>query len=159
MKKIVTAIFLIAFSLGTFAASAVVRPAPDFSFGGVGGRLSKLRGQPIVIVIARSADDKQFKKQAKLLRARYQQFSAKQVAFIAAFQNSGDAKIPSDIPWIVADDGAKVAAAFGFDNFAIIVIGKDGNVDMETSKITPAERVQAVLASSFAVQSAVRKGQ
>ncbi len=156
MKKLHTLILTVALAIS--ADAAVVRPAPDFFWQGAGGRLSKMRGQPVVLVLAKSPRSGAFKKQAKLLRELYQQFAAKQVLFVAAFQEPGGTRIPSDIPWIVADNGAKIAADYGIrGSFAIAVIGKDGNLDMLKTKITPPETVRAVLVSSFAVQAAERK--
>ncbi len=149
-------VFILLATLGASAGAAVVRPSPDFSWQGVGGRLSKMRGQPVVLVIAKSSDSRAFKKQAKLLREFYQQFAAKQVLFVAAFQEAAP-RIPSDIPWIVADNGARIASDYGFKDFAIVVIGRDGNIDLQTTKITPGERVRAVLVSAFPVQAAERK--
>jgi peroxiredoxin len=159
MKKLLTPFIVAALSVCVFAASAVVRPASDFSWQGLGGRLSRVRGQPVVLVIAKSASSKPFKKQAKLLRELYQQFAARQVIFVAAFQEDGGSRLASDIPWVIADNGAKIAADYGVDGnkFALVVIGKDGNIDMQTAKITPPERVRAVLVSAFPVQAAERK--
>ena|SRR5438093_1111420 len=155
MKMSLAAVLALALAISSVAA--VVRPASDFSWQGVGGRLSKVRGQPVVLVIAKSPKSSAFKKQAKLLRELYQQFAAKQVIFVAAFREDSSARVPSDIPWVVAEDGAKIAADYGFKDFAIVVIGKDGNIDMETTKVTPGERVRAVLVSAFPVQAAERK--
>ncbi len=39
------------------------------------------------------------------------------------------------------------------DKFNIVIIGKDGNVDYQTSKVIGAERVRDVIQNSYAVQS------
>jgi peroxiredoxin len=140
----------------TTASAAVVRLAPDFSFPGVGTKsksLKSLRGQPIVLLIAKSPKNGDFKAQAKYLREIYQQFASKQVVFIAAFTDEAGV-IKSDIPFAVADNGAAVAGAYGVtDKFNIVIIGKDGNVDYQTRKVLPPERVRDVIQNSYAVQA------
>ena len=39
------------------------------------------------------------------------------------------------------------------DKFNIVIIGKDGNVDYQTSKVLPPERVRDVIQNSYAVQA------
>ena len=152
MRKIFFATFLLA----TLAVSeaAVVRLAPDFTLPGLGQKttLKSFRGQPVVLVIAKSARTGDFKSQAKYLKEIYQQFASKQVVFIAAFSEDGG-PIKSDIPFVVADNGGAVASAYGVqDKFNIVIIGKDGNVDYQTKKVLAPERVRDVVQNSYAVQ-------
>jgi len=137
------------------AEAAVVRPAPDFAFPGIGKTrsLKSLRGQPVVLLIAKSPKTGDFKAQAKLLREIYQQFASKQVVFVAAFTEDAGL-IKSDIPFAVVANGPAVAGAYGVvDKFNIVIIGKDGNVDYQTKKVLPPERIRDVIQNSFAVQS------
>lgn len=140
----------------TTAPAAVVRPAPDFAFSGVGNKartLKSLRGQPVVLLIARSPKTGDFKAQAKLLREIYQQFASKQVVFAAAFTED-NGTIKSDIPFAVVENGPAIAGAYGMaDKFNIVIIGKDGNVDYQTKKVLPPERVRDVIQNSYAVQA------
>jgi hypothetical protein len=155
MKKIVAAALAAIFTFSSLAA--VVRPAPDFSWQGLGGRLSKVRGQPVVLVIADSPRNHAFRSQVKKLHDMYRQFAAKQVVFAAAFTKGGDA-VPSDIPFVIVENGAKVAADYGVSGeFAIAIIGTDGNVDLQTTKVIPATRVREVMVSAFPVQAPERK--
>jgi len=138
--------------------AAVIRPAPDFPFPGVGQArsLRTLRGQSVVLLIARSPRDGAFKKQLKNLRAIYQQFASKQVVFVAAFVE-GAGPVPSDIPFAVAENGAAVAQAYGVtDHFGIAIIGRDGNIDYQTTKVLTSQRVRDVIQNSFSVQSSAR---
>ncbi|HEY3841506.1 MAG TPA: redoxin domain-containing protein [Bryobacteraceae bacterium] len=171
----------------TAAQAEVLRLAPDFTFAGVGKTqsLKSLRGQPVVLIIAKSPKTKEFKLQVKNLKTIYQQFANKQVIFVAAFtEESG--LVVSDIPFVVANNGAAVANAYGVQNqpevetghgvralvdrvadrvarvyngpdkqgrFNIAIIGKDGNVDYQTSNVLGAERVLDVIQNSYAVQS------
>jgi peroxiredoxin len=146
---------LSAFSLD----AAVVRLAPDFSFPGAGRSrsLRSLRGQAVVLLVARSPKEGDFKKQLKSLREIYQQFASKQVVFIAALRE-GEGPIRSNIPFAVASNGLAVADAYGVaDDFSIVIIGRDGNIDYQTSKVLPPERVRDVIQNSFTVQVSGRK--
>jgi len=138
------------------APAAVVRLAPDFSFPGAGNKaksLKSLRGQPVVLIVAKSPKSGDFKAQAKYLREIYQQFASKQVVFVAAFTEQ-QGLIKSDIPFALADNGAAIAGAYGVtDKFNIVIIGKDGNVDYQTRKVLPPERVRDVIQNSYAVQA------
>jgi hypothetical protein len=139
----------------------VLRLAPDFSFPGPGNKtrtLRSLRGQPVVLVIARSPRDKLFRKQVDRLHEAYTQFAARQAVFVAAFSRDNEGVIKSDIPWAIANNGPAVSAAYGVeDDFNIVMIGKDGNVDYQTSKLLPPERVGDVLQNSYTVQAQARK--
>lgn len=174
MRRYLLTFLLIAFHLA--AQGAVVRPAPDFTFTGVGDKsasLKSFRGVPVVLIIARSSKSGDVTKQARLLRKIYEQFANKQVIFAAAFTDE-PGPVQSDIPFVIANNGAAVASAYGFvapggkhagisrmiphfsggsDQFTIVIIGKDGNIDYQTSKILPPERVRDVIQNSFAVQS------
>jgi len=39
----------------------------------------------------------------------------------------------------------------------IVIIGKDGNIDLQTANVIPSSRVREVLVNSFSIQSAARK--
>ena len=158
MGKILGVLF---FCLCIASASAVVvQRAADFTFPGVGNKarsLKSLRGQAVVLVVADSPRRRAFKKQVRYLEEIYQQFASKQVVFIAALKE-GEGPVKSDIPFAIANQGAGVAAAYGVqDNFQLIIIAPDGNVDYQTSKVATGERVRDVIQNSFVVQTAARK--
>ena len=158
MKKFFLVLLLLT---SLIAMGAVVRLAPNFALEGIGKTttLRSFSGRPIVLIVAKSARESDFKAQVKRLKELYQEFASREVVFIAAFQDgSGSNDIRSDIPFIIAKDGAKVAADYGVnDPFNLIIIGKDGNVDSQTAKVSPASRVRDVVINSYAVQSAARK--
>lgn len=143
------------------AHAAVTRPAPDFSFLGPGNKtqtLRSLRGQPVVLLIADSPREGAFKKQLRYLREIYQQFASRQVVFAVAFKNPGDGPVQSNIPFAILNNGPAVAGAYGVqDDFNLVVIGKDGNVDYQTRKVATSERIRDVIQNSFEVQSSARK--
>lgn len=153
-------ILVAAFTMAA-AAAAVVRLAPDFSWPGAGSKnrsLRSLRGQPVVLVIADSPKNGKFRKQIEWLDEIYASFAGRSVVFIAAFKNGGGGAVKSDIPFVVANDGAAVAGAYGVEGaFNLVVIGKDGNVDYQTDEVRTGERVRDVINNSFAVQAAARK--
>ncbi len=139
----------------TVAHAAVVRLAPDFAVAGAGKArsLKSFRGQPVVLLITKSPNYGDFKQQAKYLQEIYQQFASKQVVFLAAFTDE-TGPIKSNIPFTVAENGAAVAGAYGVvDKFNIVIIGKDGNLDYQTKKVLPPERVRDVIQNSYAVQA------
>jgi peroxiredoxin len=141
------------------AASPVVRPAPDFSFAGVGARkgLRSFRGQPVVLVIARSPDTRDFRKQAKRLASIYQEFASRGTVFVAAFSEK-EGQIQSNIPFVLVGNGPSVAAAYGLDDdFRIAIIGADGNLDLSTDKVLSPFRIREVIQNSYTVQQAARK--
>ncbi len=140
-------------------ASSVVAPAPDFTFDAPGKArsLRGLRGQAVVIVFAKDAGNGSFKKQLKELAPLYQELASKHVIFVAAFEReSGPVK--SNIPFVLANDGAGVAARYNVtEKFAIAIIGPDGNIDYQTTKTLPGGRVRDVVQNSFVVQDNARK--
>lgn len=157
MRSLALALSLIV-ALAT-AHAAVVRPAPDFSIPGIGKlkSLKALRGQPVVLVIAESPRTGDFKEQARNLKDLYQQFASKQVVFIAAL-GAGEGLVKSDIPFVLANNGPAVASAYGAtEDFTLVIIGKDGNVDYQTTKVCTPERVRDVIQNSFEVQEGSRK--
>ena len=113
MKSVASFIAILTLSVSLHAA--VVRNAPDFSWPGAGssGRsLKSLRGQAVVLVIADSPKTGAFRKQLDWLQLTYTALAGKQVVFIAAFKQ-GEGPVKSDIPFVVANNGAAVASAYG----------------------------------------------
>lgn len=138
--------------------AGVVRPAPNFAWAGAPGanNLRAIKGQPVVLVVAPSPKSRAFKKQVKLLKEIYDQYASRGVVFAAAFTEA-DGQIQSDIPFVTAKNGAQTAADYGVtDSFALAVIGRDGNLDMLTSKISPASRVRDVIVNSYEIQASER---
>jgi len=91
------------------------------------------------------------------LEESYQSLAARGVIFVAAFRQ-GEGPVKSNIPFVVASNGAAVAEAYGVrDDFALVVVGQDGNVDYQTDEARTGERVRDVVQNAFPVQSASRK--
>lgn len=146
--------------LALSSGAQVVRSAPDFSWPGAGNKvrsLKSLRGQPVVLVIAESPRTGAFRKQVEWLQETYSHLAAKNTVFIAAFR-SGEGPVKSNIPFVVANNGAAVASAYGISGpFGLAIIGKDGNLDYVTDKARTGERVRDVIINNFALQAASRK--
>jgi hypothetical protein len=136
----------------------VVRPAPDFGIEGLAkGSLRNFRGQAVVLVITRSARDKDFREEVSRLRRLYGQFSTEKVLFVAAIEN-GPQQVPSDIPFVIATNPGQVAADYGVEGrFAIAVIGVDGNLDLITSRLIAPERVRDAVFNNYESQATARK--
>jgi len=137
--------------------NGIVRLAPDFTFPSIGKNqsLRGVRGQPVVLIIAKSPKSREFKAQLKVLKTIYQQFANKQVIFVAAFTGE-PGPIMSDIPFVIANNGPGVAAAYGVPDkqkITIAIIGKDGNLDYQTNQVLNANRVRDVVQNSYAVQA------
>lgn len=139
--------------------SPVVDPAPDFALAGTvkARTLRSLRGQAAVVLFAQNARTGAFRKQLKELAPVYQEFAGRSVVFIAALQNP-ESPVKSDIPFVLAADGAGTAAKYAAtDRFHIAIIGPDGNIDYQTPKVLPGGRVRDVIQNSFAIQNKARR--
>ena len=137
-----------------------VRIAPDFTFHGASVKsLRALRGQAVVLIITDSPKTGAFKKQLKNLAPYYGEFASRQVVFIAAFRkDDGGESVKSNIPFAIANNPTAVSNAFNAEeDMTIVIIGKDGNVDYQTSKKLPGGRVRDVIQNSYQVQATTRK--
>lgn len=162
MKKILLSPLLAALLLFAGAADSganVVRPAPNFGWDGPRGlnSLRSVKGQPVVLLIARDSRVRALRKQIKELKSIYHEFAARKVIFAAAIVN-GPQEVRSDIPFALTSNPGQVAVEYGVkDRFCIVIIGPDGNVDYQTSEVVPAPRVRDVLANTFESQAPQRK--
>lgn len=144
-----------------FGLAEVVRPAPGFSWVDGQGRtesLNSLRGQPAILLVARSPRDRHFRAQVKQLERLFRQFSARETAFFAAFSEPSDQRIDSNIPFARVNNGAQVVADYGFQGqrFGIAVIGPDGNLDSISKRVQPPQIVRDVIDNSYQVQESIR---
>lgn len=156
-------IFLIAvLLLPSLAAAEVVRPAPDFvwlSSGAKGKSLKSLRGQPVVLVVAESPLQRIFRAQVGQLKKVYQLLGNEKMVAVAAFTREPGA-IRSNIPFVIAADPGQVSSVYGVQgNFAVFVIGKDGNIDALSDKVLSGQRIIDIMNNSFVVQRDNRKSE
>lgn len=159
MRKVLCTLLFSAL-LSLPAAANVVQRAPDFSWPGAGNKVRSLRslhGHPVVLVIASNPRNGTFRKQIDWLKENYTELAAKGAIFIAAFRQ-GEGPVKSDIPFVVANNGDAVANAYGVQgDFALVIIGKDGNVDYQTNKARTGQRVRDVIINNYEMQSSTRK--
>jgi len=138
----------------------VVRPAPEFRWidsTGASKSSKDFLGRPVVVLIARSPRQWAFRSQVGQLQLMYERLAAKQIVCVAAF--SGEPGIVrSNIPFVTVADGPRVAMDFDApDGFAVAVIGRDGNLDYVSDRVTPVQRIADIMNNSFAVQQALRR--
>lgn len=158
--KILAAIFALALT-GLHAASPVVRPAPEFTFAGVGGvkSLRSLRGQPVVVLAAKNPDSRAFRKQVKVIEDVYRELASRGTVFVAVFSEAGDS-VASNVPFIVASNGPAVATAYGLaDDIVLGVVGPDGNLDFVSGELTRGLRIREVIQNNYMVQNNARREQ
>jgi hypothetical protein len=140
--------------------SLVVNAAPGFTGGASAGRkitLASLKGKPVVLLIASSPKDRAFRSQMKELKGRYERLASQGMLFFAAFTSEGG-RIPSNIPFILVDDPAAVASVYDVTKgFAVIVIGRDGNLDCLSTKTLPGQRILDLSINNAEVQMQLRR--
>ncbi len=144
------------------AASNTARVAPDFTWVGAGGKAypgKNFRGQPVVIFVAVSPDAGDLRKQAKRIEDKYLDFAAKKTIFVAAFTGTAG-RVESNVPFVIAQNGASVAAIYGVQGkgIAVIVLGPDGNVDFTSTQVEGAQRILDIINNTFQAQAAARSG-
>ena len=150
--------------LATFTAADanVVRWAPDFGWlksGGNRATLKSLRGQPVVLVVAPSPHYGKFRKQAKELQKTYQLLGNDKAVMVAAFTEEPGV-IRSNIPFVLAANPAAVAQPYGVaGDFAVFVIGRDGNLDEISDRVLPGQRVLDIINNSFVAQRDSRRAE
>ncbi len=140
--------------------AVAVNAAPGFSGGASVGRnitLSSLRGKPVLLLIASSPRNAAFRRQCSELRGYYERLAAQGLICFAAF-TAESGRVPSNIPFILANDPAAVAAAYGvFGEFAVAVVGIDGNLDCLSTKPLPGYRVLDLVVNNAEMQRLLRK--
>lgn len=148
--------------LPCLASAEVVRPAPDFvwlSSNAKGKSLKSLRGQPVVLIVAESPRQRIFRAQVGQLKKLYQLLGNEKMVAIAAFTREPGV-IRSNIPFVRAADPNYVSSIYGVQgNFAVFVIGEDGNIDALSDKVLPGQRIIDIINNSFVVQRDNRKSE
>ena len=145
---------------GSIASANVVRPAPQVAFPPLEGKARTMKsftGQPMIVLLADSPDRKAFRTQLKEMEKSYDRLSIRKTIVAAAFQKEAG-EIRSNIPVITLPEGERACAAFSMKgNFAIALIGPDGNLDYVTDKILNINRILEVMQNSFEVQRAAHR--
>jgi peroxiredoxin len=157
-----SAVLLLLVLWSSAGLATVVRGAPDFTWltsGARGQSLQSLRGQPVVLIVARSPAQRIFRAQVGQLQRVYQLLGNRKAVAVAAFTQQSGA-IKSNIPFVLAADPAAVAAAYGVTGpFAIFVIGRDGNIDALSDRVLSGQRILDVINNSYVVQRDNRRSE
>ena len=144
----------------TPAPPNVPRPAPEFVWSSVSGkvrRLRDLRGQPVVLIFATNPEQNEFKKQVKQITRRYKVLANRNVLFFVAFSKETGVISRSDVPFVVLPDPLAVADAYRVGDFGIAIIGPDGNLDYATDKVITGQKIVDVVNNSYATQTQERR--
>lgn len=156
-------LFLLAmFAAFSGATAEVARWAPDFAWlrsGGKRATLKSLRGQPVVLVVAPTPRHGKFRKQARELQKTYQLLGNDKAVMVVAFTQEPGV-IRSNIPFVLASDPAAVVASYGVaGEFAVFVIGRDGNLDEISDRVVPGQRVLDIINNSYVPQRDNRRAE
>jgi len=159
MRKFLIIFTLVALGLST-GISRVVREAPNITWTDSEGRarsLEDLQGQPVVVLITPNPRNSRFRSQLKRLWNDYDELAAVKTVFFVAFtQEPGQPK--TNIPVVNANNGPQVGFAYDSpQEFALAVIGRDGNLDYITDRVVPARRVLDIINNSFVAQDRTRR--
>jgi peroxiredoxin len=147
-------------SKATVPSAAVPRPAPEFLWSGVNGkvrRLRDLRGHPVVLIFAENPSQKMFIKQIKELNRRSKQLASRYTLFFVAFTRETGLIARTDIPFVILPDPGSVADAYRVGDFGIAVISPDGNVDYATDHVITGQRILDIIVNSYAAQVHARR--
>jgi hypothetical protein len=142
------------------AVPNVPRPAPEFLWASVNGKVKRLKdveGQPVVLIFATDPQQKEFKKQVKNITKVYKNLAERKALFFVAFTRETGVITGSDVPFVVLPDPGSAADAYRVGDFGIAVIGPDGNLDYATDRIIPGVKIINVMDNSYAVQSQERR--
>jgi len=147
-------------SRSTAPNPSIPRPAPDFLWSGVNGkvrRLRDLRGHPVVLIFAENPNEREFIKQIKELNRRSKQLATQYTLFFVAFTRETGLVTRTDIPFVILPDPGSVADAYRVGDFGIAIISPDGNVDYATDHVITGQRVLDVIVNSYAAQVHARR--
>lgn len=162
VRTIHVAVLVALFMACGSAEANVVRWAPDFGWlksGGNRSSLKALRGQPVVLVVAPTPRHGRFRKQVKELQKTYQLLGNDKAVMVAAFTQEPGV-IRSNIPFVLASNPGAVAQSYGVaGDFAVFVIGRDGNLDEISDRVLPGQRVLDIINNSFVAQRDNRRAE
>jgi hypothetical protein len=144
----------------TPSGTSVPRPAPEFLWSGVNGKVRRLRdvrGHPVVLIFAENPNQKLFIKQIKELNRRAKQLAARYTLFFVAFTRETGAVTRTNIPFVILPDPGSVADAYRVGDFGIAVISSDGNVDYATDRVVAGQKILDVIVNSYQAQVQARR--
>lgn len=138
----------------------VVNPTPNILWVDSSGKMMGLgafKGQPVIVIVAPSPQDRAFRAQIGQVQKMYERYAAQKVIFMVAFtQEQG--LIRSNVPFVLAADGPRTSFDLRTgEKFGIAFIGRDGNLDYVTNKVIPALRMKDIIGASFVTQEKLRR--
>ena len=139
---------------------SVPRPAPEFLWSGVNGKVRKLRdvrGHPVVLIFAETPSQKLFIKQIKELNRRAKSLTARYTLFFVAFTRETGPVTRTNIPFVILPDPGTVADVYRVGDFGIAVISPDGNVDYATDRVVTGQKILDVIVNSYQAQTQARR--
>lgn len=139
---------------------SIPRPAPEFLWSGINGKVRRLRdvrGHPVVLIFAEYPGQKEFVKQIKQLNKRSKQLASRYTLFFVAFTKETGSVTGTDIPFVILPDPGSVADAYRVGDFGIAVISTDGNVDYATDRVITGQKVLDVIINSYGAQVQARR--
>ena len=159
---------LLLLSLSAFLAATpqgtaeVVRPAPGIAFpadGGTPRTLASFKGQPLILLLADSPNRAAFKAQLKELAGSFDRLAIRSTVVAAGFKGGDTSVVRSNVPLVLLPEGAAACAAFQLKGeFAIVLVGPDGNIDYQTGKVLNMNRILEVMQNSYEIQKAAQRG-
>lgn len=162
MRNILYSLVAIALLAASTSFAEVVRGAPDFTWlksGNNGASLRSLRGQPVVLVVATSPRLRKFRAQVGQLQKVFQLLGNDKAVAVAAFTEE-PGLIRSNIPFVLAANPAALASAYDVQgDFAVFVIGKDGNLDEISDRVLPGQRILDIINNSYVAQRDNRRAE
>lgn len=143
------------------APATTPRPVADVSWllpNGQPRKLSTLRGQPVIILIARSPGSWTLRRQLARLTPTLQRLLAAGTVFITGFTEK-PGPVPSNIPFLLLENPTEAAASLGIPpgRFGIALIGKDGNLDAVFSHTLSGQRILDIIRNSYVYQTELRR--
>lgn len=140
----------------------VVRPAPSILFPMDGAKprtLASFRGQPLILLLADSPKRGAFKAQLKELESSFDRLAVRGTLVAACFKGGDSSVVRTNVPLVLLPEGPVSCAAFQLKgDFSIVLVGPDGNIDYQTSKVLNMNRILEVMQNSYEVQKAAQRG-
>jgi hypothetical protein len=147
---------------GPTGLGEVVRPAPSIAFPMDGGKprtLASFKGQPLILLLADSPNRGAFRTQLKELEGSFDRLAVRGTIVAAAFRGGDHGSVRTNVPLVSLPEGPSACAAFQLKgDFAIVLVGPDGNIDYQTGKVLNMNRILEVMQNSYEVQKAAQRG-
>jgi hypothetical protein len=147
---------------GLTGLGEVVRPAPPIAFPIDGGKprtLASFKGQPLILLLADSPNRGAFRTQLKELEGSFDRLAVRGTIVAAAFRGGDQSSVRTNVPLVHLPQGPSACSAFQLKgDFAIVLVGPDGNIDYQTGKVLNMNRILEVMQNSYEVQKAAQRG-